>query len=65
MNRRINEILQDRRVIIHRTEVGNFLTTQEMAGCSVTLMQLDEELKRCLDAPTITPAYERCPSGFS
>ncbi len=65
VNRKVHELLDSLEIRIHRTEVGNFLTTQEMAGCSVTLMRLDGELKKCLDAPAITPAYVRCESGFS
>lgn len=57
VNRKVHEILQDQHVSVHRTEVGNFLTTQEMAGCSVTLMRLDEELRKLCDAPALTPAY--------
>jgi dihydroxyacetone kinase-like protein len=60
VNRKTHELLQRQGIRIHRTEVGNFLTAQEMAGCSVTLMRLDEELKKCFDAPAITPAYVRC-----
>jgi dihydroxyacetone kinase-like protein len=61
VNRKVHDILRNLRVHIHRTDVGNFLTTQEMAGCSVTLMRLDEELKACYDLPAYTPAYARCP----
>ena len=60
VNRKANEILLNSGIRIHRTDVGNFLTTQEMAGCSVTLMRLDEELRRCYDAPAKTPALTRC-----
>ena len=60
VNRKANEILLNSGIRIHRTDVGNFLTTQEMAGCSVTLMRLDEELQRCYDAPAKTPALTRC-----
>ena len=60
INRKINEILLNSGIRIHRTEVGNFLTTQEMAGCSVTMMRLDDELRRCYDAPAVTPALTRC-----
>ena len=60
VNRKTHELLRNLGIRVHRTEVGNFLTTQEMAGCSVTLMRLDEELKECLDAPAITPAYTKC-----
>ena len=60
INRKVNEILLNSGIRIHRTDVGNFLTTQEMAGCSVTLMRLDDELRKCYDAPAITPALTRC-----
>jgi len=63
INRKVNEILLNSGIRIHRTEVGNFLTTQEMAGCSVTLMRLDEELRRCYDAPAVTPSLTRCGTG--
>jgi dihydroxyacetone kinase-like protein len=57
MNRKVHEILESQKIPVHRTEVGNFLTTQEMAGCSVTLMRLDDELRKLCDAPALTPAY--------
>ena len=60
INRKINEILLNSGIRIHRTEVGNFLTTQEMAGCSVTMMRLDDELRKCYDAPAVTSALTRC-----
>jgi dihydroxyacetone kinase-like protein len=60
MNRNVHEILGHLGIRIHRTEVGSFLTTQEMAGCSVTLMRLDEELKELYDAPACTPTFVRC-----
>lgn len=65
VNRKVHALLDSLGIRIHRTEVGNFLTTQEMAGCSVTLIRLDYELKKYLDAPAITPAYMRCGSGSS
>jgi dihydroxyacetone kinase-like protein len=57
VNRKVHEILRSQQVSIYMTEVGNFLTTQEMAGCSVTLMRLDDELKKLCEAPASTPAY--------
>jgi dihydroxyacetone kinase-like protein len=63
INRKVHDIILSSGIGIHRTEVGNFLTTQEMAGCSVTLMKLDEELRRCYDAPAITPSLTRCARG--
>ncbi|MGA3108162.1 MAG: dihydroxyacetone kinase subunit DhaK [Candidatus Bathyarchaeia archaeon] len=60
INRKTHQVLKDLGISIHRTEVGNFLTSQEMAGCSVTLMRLDAELKKCFDAPAVTPSYRWC-----
>ena len=42
--------------IIARSLVGNFVTSLDMAGCSVTLSMLDEETKRLWDAPVHTAA---------
>lgn len=61
VNRKVHDILNHLQVHIHRTDVGNFLTTQEMAGCSVTLMRLNEELKSCYDSPAYTPTFAKCP----
>ena len=44
-------------VSIVRTYVGNFATSLEMAGCSVTLMRLTPQLKRLLLAPADSPAF--------
>lgn len=63
INRKVHEILDGLGIRIHRTEVGSFLTTQEMAGCSVTLMRLDEELRELYDAPACTPTFVRCQEG--
>jgi len=60
VNRKTHALLDGLGVRVYRTEVGNFLTSQEMGGCSLTLMRLDDELKNCIDAPAITPAYVRC-----
>ncbi len=41
---------------ISRSLVGNYITSLEMQGVSITLLRLDEELKRLWDAPVCTPA---------
>ncbi len=41
---------------IARHLIGNYITSLEMAGCSITLMKLDDELVRLWDAPVHTPA---------
>jgi dihydroxyacetone kinase len=42
---------------IYDSVAGNFVTTQEMAGLSLSFFRLDDELKKCWDAPCSTPAY--------
>ena len=51
VNRRLRKILEERQFSVYRTFVGTWLTVQEMAGFSVTLMKVDEELKHYLDMP--------------
>ena len=51
VNRRIRQILSERGVNVYRTDVGTWLTVQEMAGFSVTVFKLDGELKHYLDMP--------------
>jgi phosphoenolpyruvate---glycerone phosphotransferase subunit DhaK len=41
---------------IERSLVGPYITSLEMAGCSITLLKLDEELVSLWDAPVRTPA---------
>ena len=49
-------ICAGRGVGIARNLVGSFITSLEMAGCSITLLKLDDELTRLWDAPVQTPA---------
>jgi phosphoenolpyruvate---glycerone phosphotransferase subunit DhaK len=53
---KLGEILDGRGVTIARNLVGSFITSLEMAGCSITLLKLDDELTRLWDAPVHTPA---------
>jgi len=52
----LNRILGGKNVTIARSLVGNYITSLEMAGCSITLVRLDDELTRYWDAPVHTPA---------
>jgi dihydroxyacetone kinase-like protein len=54
--RKLAEILDGRGITIERNLVGNYITSLEMAGCSITLLKLDDELTRLWDAPVHTPA---------
>lgn len=59
----INNFVQDylaaAGVKVYDTMVGNFMTSIEMAGFSLTLLRLDDELKKLYDAPADTPALKR------
>ncbi|MDF9811652.1 dihydroxyacetone kinase subunit DhaK [Streptomyces sp. SPB162] len=55
-NAEVHRALAERKVAVARTLVGNYVTSLDMAGCSVTLCQVDEELLRLWDAPVSTPA---------
>ena len=52
----VNRILGGQGIRIGRSLVGNYITSLEMAGFSVTLLKLDDELVRLWDAPVNTPA---------
>ena len=55
--RKVNQILSSLRVEIDRTYIGEFATSLEMAGCSITILKLDSELKPLLDAPASSPFF--------
>ena len=54
MNRRVAEILSVRDIAVHRTWVGEYCTSLDMAGASITLMRLDDDLTALLDRPCRT-----------
>ncbi|MFV0359424.1 dihydroxyacetone kinase subunit DhaL [Tropicimonas sp.] len=56
LHRRVAQILGDRGVGIYHSWVGEYCTSLEMAGASVTLLRLDDELRMLLDHPCRTPA---------
>jgi dihydroxyacetone kinase-like protein len=49
-------LLADRGITVERSLVGNYITSLEMQGCSVTVLRLDDELTGLWDAPVHTPA---------
>jgi dihydroxyacetone kinase-like protein len=52
----LKKILDARGVTIARNLVGDYITSLDMAGCSITLLKLDDELTKYWDAPVLTPA---------
>ena len=53
----VERILTEKGIRIYRAFVGNYMTSLEMAGVSVTLFRLDDELKGYLDYPSEAPAF--------
>lgn len=58
-NKKVNEILKEKGIRVYKTFVGEFMTSIEMAGFSVTLLKIDDELKELLDATADTPAFRQ------
>jgi phosphoenolpyruvate---glycerone phosphotransferase subunit DhaK len=55
MYNEVNKILEGAGIKVARSLVGNYITSLEMAGCSVTLLKVDDETVRLWDAPVRTP----------
>ena len=52
----VNALLEKAGIGVARSLVGPYITSLEMAGCSVTLLKVDDEILRLWDAPVKTPA---------
>ena len=57
-NRAVGRRVEAKGLKVHKTFVGNYMTSIDMAGASVTLLRLDAEMKALLDAPADTPALK-------
>lgn len=55
--RRIVEVLGQRGVVLVRPMVGHYVTSMEMAGASISIVQLDPELESLLAAPAMSPFW--------
>ncbi|MDO4538166.1 MAG: dihydroxyacetone kinase subunit DhaK [Coriobacteriales bacterium] len=55
-NKHLAAELAGRGIKVYKTMVGNFMTSLDMAGFSITLLKVDDELKAFVDAPCNTPA---------
>ena len=59
VNRKIRAMLGELGISVHGTEIGEFCTSQEMKGLSVTFVKLDEELRLLYDQPCNSPFYKK------
>jgi len=58
INNHVADVLAAKGIKVYRTLVGNYMTSIEMQGFSISLLKLDEELKTLLDAPAATIAWK-------
>ena len=56
-NKHVKEVLDGKGIKVYKTLVGNYMTSLDMEGFSITLLKVDDELKKYLDAPADTPAF--------
>lgn len=57
--RKIAEILGDKKINIHRSYVGNYFTSLEMMGITLTVLKLDPELKELVDYPADAVCFKQ------
>ena len=57
--RRVAAILKERGASIFHVYIGEFATSMEMAGASISILYLDDELKRLVAAPASSPFFEQ------
>lgn len=59
MNRRLAMLLKEDGIIVHDMDVNSLVTTMEMAGASISIMKMDEELLNYYDMPCSSPYYTK------
>ena len=59
VNRKVRQILRAKGIEVHDSVLGSYCTSQEMAGFSITLMRLDDELKRYYDMPADSFGFKK------
>ncbi len=55
--RRVHQLLKKEGVTVYNVYIGEFATSMEMAGASISLLKLDDELKRLLSKPASSPFF--------
>jgi phosphoenolpyruvate---glycerone phosphotransferase subunit DhaK len=59
MYRRVGQVLAEKGIKVFKVYIGEFATSMEMAGASISLLKLDDELKALLSKPACTPFFEQ------
>lgn len=55
----VDKLLREKGINVHRSYVGNYFTSLEMMGVTLTMMKLDEELKKLMDAPAYSMGFKQ------
>ena len=58
VNNHVSDVLAAKGIKVYKTFVGNYMTSIEMDGLSISLLRLDDEMKKLLDAKADTPAFK-------
>lgn len=59
LNRKLSLLLKEHNIIVHDMDVNSLVTTMEMAGASISIMKMDEELIKYYDMPCSSPYYTK------
>lgn len=59
INRKVHKILGKKGIRVFKTYVGEFATAMEMTGMSISLLKMDDELKKLITAPCLSPFFEQ------
>lgn len=56
VNNHVADVLAEKGIKVYKTMVGEYMTSLEMEGFSITLLRLDDQMKELLDDEADTPA---------
>lgn len=59
LNRKLSLLLKEKGILVHDMDVNSLVTTMEMAGASISVMKMDEELLHYYDMPCRSPYYTK------
>jgi dihydroxyacetone kinase-like protein len=57
LNNEVHKLLAAKKIEVVSNQVGSYMTSLEMTGCSITMLKLDQELEELLNDPAETVGY--------
>ncbi|MCC8080629.1 MAG: dihydroxyacetone kinase subunit DhaK [Lachnospiraceae bacterium] len=58
LNNAVAKVLDEKKIRVYRTFVGNYMTSIDMAGASVSFLKMNDQLKELIDAESDAPAFK-------